>query len=38
MSEPDDREKTGAELPVTGDEPAPVPADRRVLLEVTAMP
>jgi len=36
MSEPDDWEETGAELPVRGDERAPVPADRRVL-EVTAM-
>jgi len=38
MSEPDDWEETDAELAVRGDEPAPVPADRRVLLEVTAMP
>lgn len=38
MSEPDDWEETGAGLPVRGDERAPVPADRRVLLEVAAMP
>jgi hypothetical protein len=38
MSEPDDWEETDAGLPVRGDEPAPVLADHRVLLEVAAMP
>ena len=37
MSEPDDREKTGAELPVTGDEPR---RSRLIVesLEVTVRP